>query len=281
MAGGLFAAARDFFFRVGAYDEGMTGWGGENLELSFRVWRCGGSMEILPCSHVGHIFRATHPYFIPEDSHGVNTARMAEVWMDEYKRLFYMHRPDLRRDALHPKDIGDISARAELKERLQCKSFKWYLDNVYPEKYILDEHSLRYGRLRNVLYSSTCVDHLQRDTAHHGSSYLLGSYPCHGILGDSQYFTLSRSGELRNEYMCAEAAGVKGSETKVRMFSCHGQGGNQAWEALGWGGLKQVESAKCLAAPSDRPSEELVMRACDPQAKDQQWNFEFINTAPL
>ncbi len=31
MAGGLFAADRRFFFDVGAYDEGMTGWGGENL----------------------------------------------------------------------------------------------------------------------------------------------------------------------------------------------------------------------------------------------------------
>ena len=85
MAGGLFGVNREFFFDVGAYDAGMIGWGGENLELSFRVWMCGGKMETIPCSHVGHIFRATHPYFIPDDSHGKNTARMAEVWMDDYK----------------------------------------------------------------------------------------------------------------------------------------------------------------------------------------------------
>ena len=37
MPGGLFAVDRRYFFEVGGYDPGMEIWGGENLELSFRV----------------------------------------------------------------------------------------------------------------------------------------------------------------------------------------------------------------------------------------------------
>jgi polypeptide N-acetylgalactosaminyltransferase len=36
-AGGLYTVDREYFFEMGAYDEGMDIWGADNLEMSFRV----------------------------------------------------------------------------------------------------------------------------------------------------------------------------------------------------------------------------------------------------
>lgn len=95
----------------------MDIWGGENLEMSFRIWQCGARLEIMPCSRVGHVFRKRHPYKFGDASPAhifmKNSIRAAEVWMDEYKEHFYKVRGKNYRDF----DYGDIGERLELRRR--------------------------------------------------------------------------------------------------------------------------------------------------------------------
>lgn len=46
----------------------------------------------------------------------------------------------------HP-DTGDITNRVALRERLKCKSFDWFLSNVYPEKFVPSRDVIAFGRL--------------------------------------------------------------------------------------------------------------------------------------
>ncbi|GAA28182.2 polypeptide N-acetylgalactosaminyltransferase [Clonorchis sinensis] len=256
MAGGLFAIHRDFFAYLGYYDEEMEVWGGENLELSFKTWMCGGQLETVVCSHVGHIFRSRSPYSWESKRTSpikFNLVRLAETWLDDYKFLYY--------DSLNFDlgDYGDISSRKAIRERNNCKSFQWYLDTIYPELF-LPTRALASGDIENMV-SPHCIDGVFNDQK---TDNLVKLYPCHRQKGNQLWFYTNKN-EIRRHDACFDGNVKPGH---VGLFSCHGLGGTQFFEYTSDNLIKH--NSKCLEPNSD--FSDLVLSSCNGSPR-QQWKF--------
>lgn len=87
---------------------------------------CGKGIYTDPCSIISHVFRKNSPHSYPAKSVLFNKIRAVEVWMDNYKDIVYS-KIGLKG---YLSEAGSLAARFELRERLGCKSFEWYLKNV-------------------------------------------------------------------------------------------------------------------------------------------------------
>ena len=124
---------------------------------------CGGTLEFLPCSHVGHIFRVKSPYQWGETNSTLrrNLVRLAEVWLDEYAQYYY--------DRVGPDkgDFGNISERVKLREDLGCRSFNWYVENIYPELKIPGD-SAAHGEVSCVIFLAAQLFYILFEDEKHG-----------------------------------------------------------------------------------------------------------------
>uniref|UniRef100_A0A8D1XY50 Polypeptide N-acetylgalactosaminyltransferase n=1 Tax=Sus scrofa TaxID=9823 RepID=A0A8D1XY50_PIG len=283
MAGGLFAMNRNYFNELGQYDSGMDIWGGENLEISFRIWMCGGKLFIIPCSRVGHIFRKRRPYGSPEgqDTMTHNSLRLAHVWLDEYKEQYFSLRPDLR-----TRSYGNISERVELRKKLDCKSFKWYLDNIYPEMQVSGPNAkpqqpifinrgpkrpkvLQRGRLYH-LQTNKCLAAQGRPSQKGGLVVLKAC-----DYGDpDQIWIYNEEHELiLNNLLCLDMSETRSSDPP-RLMKCHGSGGSQQWTFGRNNRLHQVSVGQCLSVVDPlSPRGSVAMAICD-GSSPQQWRLE-------
>uniref|UniRef100_A0A665W9I4 Polypeptide N-acetylgalactosaminyltransferase n=1 Tax=Echeneis naucrates TaxID=173247 RepID=A0A665W9I4_ECHNA len=199
MAGGLFAIERDFFFELGLYDPGLQIWGGENFEISYKIWQCGGQLLFVPCSRVGHIYRLQGWQGNPPPAHVgssptlKNYVRVVEVWWDEYKDYFYASRPETLTLA-----YGDISELKRFREDHRCKSFKWFMEEIaydIPQHYPLPPKNVEWGEIRGF-ETSYCIDSMGHTN---GGNVEIG--PCHRM-GGNQLFRINEAKQLMQYDQC-------------------------------------------------------------------------------
>uniref|UniRef100_A0A8C3F089 Polypeptide N-acetylgalactosaminyltransferase n=1 Tax=Chrysemys picta bellii TaxID=8478 RepID=A0A8C3F089_CHRPI len=271
MAGGLFAVSKKYFDYLGSYDTGMEVWGGENLEFSFRIWQCGGSLEIHPCSHVGHVFPKQAPYSRAKAL--ANSVRAAEVWMDEYKELYYHRNPHARMEP-----YGDVTERRLLREKLRCKDFKWFLENIYPELHVPEDRAGFFGMLKNRGMANYCFDY-NPPNEHEVTGHRIILYPCHGM-GQNQFFEYTSHNEIRYNTRQPEACAAVDSGTDyLTMYLCQDNvqniPENQKFVFREDGTLFHVQTQKCLQAESNsyNGNPAPLLRPCS-NSEYQKWFFK-------
>ncbi|XP_059169552.1 inactive polypeptide N-acetylgalactosaminyltransferase-like protein 5 [Physella acuta] len=259
MVGAAFAVERNYFMELGGYDDGMIIWGGENLEMTWRVWLCGGRLIHVPCSRIGHVARSQPYSFLVGRQYieHFNYKRAAAVWMGDYIRFPYAIFPDMKN-----LDVGDLSERLALKTKLGCKDFSWYLQNIWPELNVYDENSTIWGQVRNQ-HSDLCLD-----TDNHLYQYdaPLAIKACDKPIY-IQGFTLKTNGLLMATLQCVVSHDPK-ERAKVNLGECSLQ--HDTWSYTQEKQLVHTKSSLCMEHRPDG----VILNLCTKERASQKWIFQ-------
>lgn len=184
--------------------------------------------------------------------------------MDEYKKYYFAAVPMARTVS-----FGNITDRLALRESLDCKPFKWYVENVYPELLkhlptVRDPSGTNSGAIK---YKSLCFDTYGRGAGSH-----IGLYACHMTGGNQAWLYLA--GRLRHGSWCLAPPTPAYVGAQVITLPCSSSN-DQLWDKLERGQLRGVTvihrlSNLCLDA---RNAQEITVQECNPQLDTQEFIF--------
>lgn len=127
--------------------------------------------------------------------------------MDDYKEFFYKMVPSAQNV-----DRGDLTDRKKLRKDLHCKSFRWYLENIYPEAPIPYDY-ISLGAIKN-LGTNNCID-----TKGNKKSGNPGLITCHN-LGGNQLWSFCERGKLANDDSCLVHPSIINFDKQVKIDRC-------------------------------------------------------------
>nr|XP_009674699.1 PREDICTED: polypeptide N-acetylgalactosaminyltransferase 15 isoform X1 [Struthio camelus australis] len=266
VAGAVVAMDRHYFQNTGAYDSDMTLWGAENLELSIRTWLCGGSVEIIPCSRVGHVYRNHFPHaFSYEEAIVRNKIRIAETWLGSFKENFYNH--NTVAFLISKAEKPDCSERLQLQNRLGCRNFHWFISNVYPELSQPEDPPKFSGKLYNTGVDS-CANYRPGRAIEEGSIELS---PCSDSL--TQRFEYNSMKEIRLGSAPLLCFDVRHGKVIPQNCTKERDNSQQHWDVQENGMIVHILSGKCIEAVKSEDGKDMFLCACNKNSH-QLWQFE-------
>ena len=186
--------------------------------------------------------------------------RLAEVWLDEYKKFFYEVAPDAK-----TLDMGDLSEQLANKKRLNCKPFKYFITDVVIDMHPPTLKNRAEGSMK-TLYDNLCVDSYNEKT---GPAKL---FSCHHQ-GGNQAVSLSEIGEIRLHITsCLENSP---GTSQVSMAQCNGSQ-KQMWDhkkGEGWQVIHKV-THQCLTQHETTIKLADCIDESKKESKPQKWLFD-------
>jgi polypeptide N-acetylgalactosaminyltransferase len=213
------------------------------------------------CSRVGHIFRSSKHWH--GSAHPVapgiierNRLRVANVWMDPAQLAIV----DTFLSAQNV-DLGDLEPQRDIRRRLQCKSFSWYLDHVYPELFAPNRSNTRWrGRIHPPGERERCLSFVHREPMDNMPARL---HKCSGARTERFVLTAAQDIRVMEEAwsLCLDANGASDAQRPALLYTCHGLKGTQLWDVkpTDSGAVQLSSSGQCLG----RVGGDVMMVSCN------------------
>ncbi|XP_074123533.1 polypeptide N-acetylgalactosaminyltransferase 11 isoform X2 [Sminthopsis crassicaudata] len=209
-----------------------------------------------------------------------------DIWGGENLEISFREQYFSLRPELKLKSYGNISERVELRKKLGCKSFKWYLDNIYPEMQLSGPNAkpqqpvfINRGPKRPKILQRGRLYHLQTNKclAAQGHPSQKGGLVVLKVCDYSdpnQVWVYNEEHELiLNNLLCLDMSETRSSDPP-RLMKCHGSGGSQQWILGKNSRLYQVSVGQCLKVVDPLSRKGYVTMAICDGSSPQQWYLE-------
>ena len=259
--GGAWAINSEFYHAIGGLEKGMTGWGGEDVELSLRVQLCaGGNIKGIPCSYVYHLYKKGHPYKSTYAGYCSNIKKMSILYMNEIHKDIPLMLLGCSDHQLTAKESDELKEMKESREMMNCKTFDSLTTHYQPYIALPGHDDQLLGTLRNT-ENNLCIQ-----VANHSDSDAFDRLVLAECCQETPEFTITKYGQIKRLDTCMTLT----NEGELVLANC------SSIEKKIWmrGTLKRIyhfATGKCLRGI--RNTGRLVMDECKEDVPSEQWEI--------